>query len=96
MMPCGIARRITFRFHDTAAEAPLGQLVDNNLADEKPRQLQRVAGELFSSEAAKFERRAFHGYDELTSGGSLLKSRASSAWSITTAGSIWMASKYFF
>src|SRR5229473_5848958 len=30
------------------------------------------------------------------SGGSLLKRRASSAWSMTTAGSRWMASKYFF
>jgi hypothetical protein len=30
------------------------------------------------------------------SGGSMLKRRASSAWSITTAGSRWIAAKYFF
>lgn len=87
-MARGIARWIGLRLYDPAAEAPLRKLVDNNLADEKPRQLQRVTGKLFSSEAANFEARTLHGYDKLTSGGSLLKSRASSAWSITTAGSI--------
>jgi hypothetical protein len=79
MMAGRIARRIAFRLYDAAAEPPLGQVVDNNLADEKSRQLQRVEGKFLSSEATKFEWRAFHGYDELTSGGSLLKSRASSA-----------------
>jgi hypothetical protein len=62
--------------------------MDDDLADQKSRQFQRVARKFFSSEAAKFETKAFHGYGELTSGGSLLNSRASSAWSITTAGSI--------
>jgi len=88
MMPRGIARRICFRFHDSSAEPSLRQIMDNDLADQKPRQFQRATGKLFSSEAAKFETRGFHGYGELTSGGSLLNSRASSAWSITTAGSI--------
>jgi hypothetical protein len=87
MMACRIARWIALRFHNPAAEPSFGQFMDNNLADEKPRQLQRVAGKLFSGQAANFEGRTLHGYDELTSGGSLLKSRASSAWSITTAGS---------
>ncbi len=61
MMPRGIARRICFRFHDSSAEPPLRQIVDNDLAYQKPRQFQRATGKLFSSEAAKFEMRAFHG-----------------------------------
>lgn len=79
VMSRGIARRIAFRLHDTPADPSLGHVVHDYLSDEKPRQLQRVAGKLFSGEPAKFERCAFHGYVELTSGGSLLKSRASSA-----------------
>lgn len=35
--------------------------MDNDFADQKPRQFQRATGKLFSGEAAKFELRAFHG-----------------------------------
>ena len=56
-----IARRIALRFHDSPAEPPLRQFADDDLADEKPRKFQRVAGQFFSSEAANLERRAFHG-----------------------------------
>jgi len=35
--------------------------MNDDFADQKPRELQSVAGKFFSSEAAKFEMRAFHG-----------------------------------
>jgi hypothetical protein len=61
MMSRGIARRIAFRFDDPSAEPPLRQIMDDDLADQKSGQFQRVAGKFFSSEAAKFEVRACHG-----------------------------------
>jgi hypothetical protein len=61
MMPRRIARGICFRFHDSSAEPPLRQIMDNDFANQKPRQFQRATGKLFSGEAAKFELRAFHG-----------------------------------
>ena len=60
-MPCGIARRIAFRLHDPPTHPPFGQIADHDLANQKPRELQSVAGKFFSSEAAKFEVREFHG-----------------------------------
>ncbi len=88
MVSCGIARRVTFRFHNSSAEPPFRQFANHDPSDQKPRKFQRVTRKFFSRYPAEFEGRAFHGYGELTSGGSLLKSRASSAWSITTAGSV--------
>jgi hypothetical protein len=61
MMPRGITWRIAFRFDDPAAKPSLGQIVDHDLADQKPGELQGVAGKFRSSEAAKFEMCAFHG-----------------------------------
>ena len=88
MVSCGIAWRIAFRFHNSPANPPIRQFANHDLSDQKPRKFQCVARKFFSRYPAEFEGRAFHGYGELTSGGSLLKSRASSAWSITTAGSV--------
>jgi hypothetical protein len=62
MMSCGIAWRVTLRLHDASTEPSLGQLAHHNFSNEKPRKLQRVAGKFFSSEAAKFEMRGFHGH----------------------------------
>src|SRR5208282_306538 len=61
MMASGIARRIAFGFHDPSTEAPFRQIMDNDLADDKSGQLQRIGRKLFTSEAAKFERRPSHG-----------------------------------
>jgi hypothetical protein len=35
MMACGIAGRIAFRFHDPPAKPPLGQIVNDDLADQE-------------------------------------------------------------
>jgi hypothetical protein len=37
-MSCWIARRIAFRFDDSSAYPALGQIVDDDLADQKSRQ----------------------------------------------------------
>jgi hypothetical protein len=60
-MSSRIAGRIAFRFHDPTAKPSLRQIVNHDFADQKTRELQSVAGQFFSSEAAKFEMRAFHG-----------------------------------
>jgi hypothetical protein len=55
VMSSRITGRIALRFHDSAAEPPLRQLVHHNFSNQKPRKRQCVAGKFFSSEAAKFE-----------------------------------------
>jgi hypothetical protein len=40
MMPRWISRWIAFRFYDPAAEPSLSQIVDYDLADQKPREFQ--------------------------------------------------------
>jgi hypothetical protein len=37
MMPRGITRRIGFRFHDAPADAPAGEIVNDNLANQETR-----------------------------------------------------------
>lgn len=61
MVPSGISWRIAFRFHNPPAEPSFRQIVNNDLADEKSRKLQRVAGKLLPGNAAQFDGMAIHG-----------------------------------
>ena len=61
MVSRGIAGRVAFRFHDSATEPALRQIVHHDLPNQKARQFQRVTGKLFSTQPSNFERRVFHG-----------------------------------
>jgi len=60
-MARGIAGRIRFRFHDTAAEPARWEIVDYGLSDEEARKLDRVRRKLGSAKAPdrEFRRQAF-------------------------------------
>jgi len=45
MMPGRIARRVRFRFHDAPTHSPRRQFVYHHFSNQKPRQLNRIAGQ---------------------------------------------------
>jgi len=61
MMSGGIAGRIGFRFHNTAAEAARGEIVDDNSSDEEASEIDGVRWKFSAAEAAdrEFRRRGF-------------------------------------
>jgi hypothetical protein len=55
MMSSGIAGRIGFRFHDAAAEAARGEIVDDNFSDKEASEIESVRWKFGPAEAANSE-----------------------------------------
>jgi len=68
MMSRGIAGRIGFRFHNTAAEAARGEIVDDNSSDEEASESDGARWKLSAAEAADREFR-WRGFQSGASGG---------------------------
>jgi hypothetical protein len=64
MMPGGIARWISFRLHDAAAQATRGKIVDNHFSDEEASQLDGVRRKFGPAEAVdcEFRRGGFQSF----------------------------------
>src|SRR5579859_36150 len=97
MVARGIAGRVAFRLNNAPAQPAFGQVVHQDFSDQESRQRQRFARKLRPQHPSVAKFRVCYAHVVAPeSGGSLLNRRANSAWSITTAGSRWIASKYFF
>jgi hypothetical protein len=80
MMSRGIAGRIGFRFHDAAAEAARGEIVDDNSSDEEASEIDGVRRKFSAAEAADREFR-WRGSQSGASGGHGMPNQQDSSFS---------------